>query len=524
MAATVTESRTIVARAERGPLLMFAAVFVTAAVIYVLRLESNALGASEAYSAAAAAKPGIAEIVAIPINHDPGKVLGYYVALHFWAAMFGPGEAALRSFSAVCSLAGLALLFMLGREMFDAQTAAAATAMWAFAPYAVAFSQRARMYPLVIALALAHLLMLWRTRARPGAGRAAAGGVLGAALLYTHLGGLLVVGAEAALLVRDFLRGRRNAMPWVALAVALALFAPILPIVREESRVLMQGQALDWIAAASQYSTSTRLATSAVAIATGTWLVFGRSIEPWGEEPVRWLLAWAALPAIALVTGSIVVRPMFNLRYLAPAVAASALLAAEVLAMVFGTRVRNLAAAAFTAACLVLIRFAYPGSQPWREIAQMVAATGSSAQPVFFEAGYVAHGVHARTPNDGFPFGYYAVPFNYYFKGANPREAVPGYDPDAARRAIETRIEAAGGGWLISWKSATEARSELPDASSHLQSKAVMSGEDLTVYRIEKPVGLAPGPSQAAGRTAPAGASSVPPALTRTGRMTRLSP
>jgi Dolichyl-phosphate-mannose-protein mannosyltransferase len=482
VAAPVSKPQTIAPRASRGPLLVFAGALVVAAAAYSHGLGANALGASETYSAWAAARPGIGAIVAIPINHDPGKVIGYYVALHYWAAWFGTGEIGLRSFSAVLALADLALLFLLGRELFDDETAAAAAAMWALLPYAVTFARRARMYPLVIALALAHLLLLWRTRRRPSAAGAAASGALGAALLYTHLGGMLVIGAEAAMLARDFIRGQRNATPWLALALALALFAPILPITMAEARVLVRGEALDWIAAASQYSPAMKVAAAAIALAAAAWLVLGRDIEPWGDEPVRWLLAWAALPALALLTGSIVVRPMFNLRYVAPALAASVLLVSEGLAMIAGAKVRNLAAAAIATACIVLIRFSFVPSQPWREIARTVA-TGAATEPVFFEAGYVSHGVHARTPNDGFPFGYYLIPFNYYYKGGNPRLIVPGYDPAAARRTIDERVEAAGGGWLISWKTAAEAAQELPDPA-RCYSAAPIKSEDLTVYRI----------------------------------------
>jgi uncharacterized membrane protein len=482
-AARAVESQPRTSHRDRPLLLLFASVIVVAAVVYSIRLGSAVIAGSEAYSAFAAGKPSIAAIVAIPINHDPGKVIGYYVALHFWADVFGTGPIALHSFSVVFTLGGVALLFLLGREMFDDQTAAAAATVWAFAPYAVAFSQIVRMYPLVIALALAHLLMLWRTRTHPSASRAALAGILGAALLYTHLGGLLVIGAEGALLARDFVRGRTNAMPWLALAIALLLFAPVLPITASEARVLTQGQALDWIGAVSQYSIAIKLAAAAVALAAAAWLMLGRNIEPHGEEPVRWLLTLAALPPIALATASIVVRPMFNPRYVAPSAVASVLLASAALALIFGAKWRNLAAAAVATGCLVLLPFSYPGSQPWPEIARTIAASPST-EPVFFEAGYVSHGPLANRPNDGFPFGYYLIPFNYNFKGDNPRLVVPGYDPEGARQIIESHVAAAGGGWLISWKTDAEAAQELPDIA-HVHSAVRIRTTDLTVYRLD---------------------------------------
>ena len=464
-----------------APWAVFAVVLLVAAGLYAFRLGATALDDSEAYSAWAAGKPSVAAIIAIPVNDDPGKQVGYYTVAHFWIKAASASEAGIRSLSVIFAVLSVAVVFMLGREMFDDETAAAGAAMWAFAPLAVAFSRRARMYSIVIALALAHLLALWRTRERPGAGRAIAAGALGAALLYTHPGGILVVGAELVMLVRDFARARRTAMPWLALALALVLFLPMVPILRTQSRELVSGQWLDWIAPARTYPTAIKLAAIAFGAAAGLWIAFGGSIETRADEPLRWVTAWVVLPIVALETASIVIRPMFSLRYVAPTLAAGALMLAEVLKLSLGARVRNLAAAGFAAACLVLMPFAYPQAQHWREIAKMIAATGSSSDPVFFEAGYPSRG-HA--PNDGFPSGYFSVPFDRYFSGANPRVVVPGWDPDATRRAIEAREASASGGWLLSWKPEADAAAELPNAV-RFRSSVRFRDIDLIVYRLE---------------------------------------
>ena len=64
------------------PLQIFAAIFVVAAAAYSFHLGADSLGASEAYSAWAAAKPGIGAIVRTPILYDPGKQVMYLVVLH----------------------------------------------------------------------------------------------------------------------------------------------------------------------------------------------------------------------------------------------------------------------------------------------------------------------------------------------------------------------------------------------------------------------------------------------------------
>jgi Dolichyl-phosphate-mannose-protein mannosyltransferase len=465
----------------RRPLEIFAVIFVAAGLIYSFHLGAGALGASEAYSAWAAAKPGVGAIVRTPVLDDPGKQVFYYIVLHYYTRMFGLSEVSLRSMSVICSLISLALVFALGCEMLDDNTALAAAAMWAFNPVAVVLAGRARMYPMLIALALAQLLMLWQVRERPSAGRAVSCGVVGAALLYTHLGGVVFIGAGVAMLIRDNLRGRRNPMAWMALAITLALFAPYLPVVRTQSETLIAGHWLDWIGTAYRYPLAIKITSAVGAAAVAIWFITGAPGKSDRGDQLRWLGAWTMLPGLMLAAGSIVIRPMFNLRYVAPSTATFALIVAEVVARA-SVKWRNLLAAGFALACLIMIPFARPKPQPWRDLAAQVAAGGTS-DPVFFESGFVSSENAASVPNRGFPFGYYSVPFDYYFRGANPRIVIPGFDDAAARMTIAERVSSAGGGWLVSWKNRDAVSSELPDPK-RFKVVEKFRGDRLAFYRI----------------------------------------
>ncbi|HUO05366.1 MAG TPA: glycosyltransferase family 39 protein [Candidatus Binataceae bacterium] len=463
--------------------IVFAAILVAAAAIYSYRTGQEALGASEAYSALAAAKPGIAEIVRIPVLQDPGKNVLYYIALHYYTLLFGSSEIALRSLSAVFALASLGLIVILGRELFDPETALAAAAIWAFNPIAVAFAHRARMYPMFIAIALAHLALLWRIRQRPSSRAALGAGLLGAALLYTHLAGTLIFGTEAAMLVRDYVRGRRNAMAWIAMALAIALFVPYVPAAYAQEQALVNGHWLDWIGDSFSFPTALRTPLNVAVVIAGLWIVFGVDFEdPGGGEPIRWMIVWCTVPPVALLIGSIVVRPMFNTRYVAPSAAATVLLISRSISL-YSPKIRNLVTAGFVTACLILLPFDYPPSQPWRDFAATVAAQGGAAEPIFFESGFVFRGGATGPSNGGFPFGYYRAPFNYYFQGPNPRIVVPGYDPASARLIIESRVSDAGGGWLVSWKDLDQIKPELPEPD-HFKTVEIHREPDLAIYRI----------------------------------------
>src|SRR5260370_1717311 len=303
---------------SRAPVQIFVAIFIVAALVYSFRLGADALGASEAYSAWAAAEPSIGAIVRMPVLHDPGKQVFYYIVLHCYAGIVGLSEISVRSMSVIFSLIPLLLIFAIGREMFDEHTALAASAIWAFNPYAVVFAHTARMYPMFIAIALAHLIMLLRVRASPNTANAIICGVLGAAVPYTHMAGLLIVGAEAAILLRDLARGRRDTMAWIAIILAVVLFVPYLSVAIRQSQDLIYGHSLDYLGPPYNYPLAIKVAAGLVAASVTLWLMFGPTIEADRDAPIRLPLAWIGLPALAFIVGPVILHPTFNPPYPPP--------------------------------------------------------------------------------------------------------------------------------------------------------------------------------------------------------------
>ena len=87
--------------------------------------------------------------------HPPG----YYLALKVWRGLLGESEWALRSFSAFAGLIALALIIRLGREYFDGPAAWIAGLFAAIHPFLIYYSQEARMYMPLTALACASFLL-----------------------------------------------------------------------------------------------------------------------------------------------------------------------------------------------------------------------------------------------------------------------------------------------------------------------------------------------------------------------------
>jgi mannosyltransferase len=134
-------------------------------------------------------------------THETNPPL-YFVLGWLWARLFGTGEVALRSLSALCGVAVIALAYACGRELVSRRAGLLAAALAACSPFLIWYSQEAREYMLLAALSSASLLLFARARHRGASARQiAAWGILSALALLTHFFAAFLVWPEAVWLL-----------------------------------------------------------------------------------------------------------------------------------------------------------------------------------------------------------------------------------------------------------------------------------------------------------------------------------
>ncbi len=173
--------------------------------------------------------------------HPPG----YYIILHCWRALFGQSEFALRSLSVVAGLTLIVLTYLWSRALFGESTGLIAAFLSAISPFAIYYSQEARMYALLAALAAASAFVSYRVQVRSCKLQVAGSKLqvvdwiayvlLGAAGLYTHYAFAFVLIANNLLFGLRWLAGAERRR-WERLAVwagaqvaVLLLYLPWVP-------------------------------------------------------------------------------------------------------------------------------------------------------------------------------------------------------------------------------------------------------------------------------------------------------
>ena len=234
--------------------------------------------------------------------HPPG----YYWLLKLWAAVWGFSPAALRSFSALCGVLLVALIFVLAQRLAGPNARLRlpllAALVAALNPFQVYYSQEARMYMLLAleSAALFWLLLALLDAQRAGAqprrlnGLAAGYALVAAAGLWTHYSFPIVLAAAGLVWLIDWLLHARHAangtrhLVRVVLAngVALLLFAPWLPTAwRQVSQWPQGGEAIG--------------ALDGLALTLRT-LLFG-PMRTLPEPLWPWLAAAGVLPLLGIV-------------------------------------------------------------------------------------------------------------------------------------------------------------------------------------------------------------------------------
>jgi mannosyltransferase len=164
----------------------------------------------------------------------------YYVLLHGWTKAFGESAFAVRTLSAVLSVAVLPVAWFAGLRLGGRRCAVAAVVLFAVTPAAVRFGSETRMYALVVLLTLLAWLALRRAQEDPTIGRLIPVSVLTGLLLLTHYWAFYLLAATGLALLWASVRGApatRHATRRVLGAVVggAVLFLPWLPVFLDQA-------------------------------------------------------------------------------------------------------------------------------------------------------------------------------------------------------------------------------------------------------------------------------------------------
>jgi mannosyltransferase len=128
--------------------------------------------------------------------HHEGNMALYYVLLRSWLR-FGVSEANVRLLSAIVGTASIPMMYALGKRLFGKNSACLAALLFALNGCAIAVSQEARGYSLLVLGVLVSTHLFVQMIERPTLGVACAYGITAGMSLYCHYFGMLVPVAQA---------------------------------------------------------------------------------------------------------------------------------------------------------------------------------------------------------------------------------------------------------------------------------------------------------------------------------------
>ena len=167
------------------------------------------------------------------VRFSPGRMLGlipqsestpplYYCVAWVWARVFGDGEAALRSLSAVAGVLVVPIAYSAGARLISRRAGVMVAALTACNPLLIWYAQEARSYSMLVLLTALSLLAFAHARAAPTL-RPLTLWVLASALaLATHYYAAVAIVPEAAWLLAEH-RRRRAVQVGVAIICACGL-------------------------------------------------------------------------------------------------------------------------------------------------------------------------------------------------------------------------------------------------------------------------------------------------------------
>lgn len=375
------------------------------------RLDRESLWLDEVLSVSLATRSFPEMVKATAQDGHPPFYLG---VLHLWIQLFGASETAVRSLSAGAGLASILAMSWAGRALYSARVGLVASLFLACSPYHVYYSQEARNYSFLVLLTLLSCGCLPAFLRKPQRACGLAHVACTALLLYTHVFGFLVWGAQLLYLAwgwrampfrRSELRTLLRLQACVAVVVPLWLLGPWAATLLRQTSTVSTGLQLappTLLNLATSFYQFAGSPIAAIALAPLAALEAYRGVRralgagPLGRDAsgltlgASWLLAlWVAVPQLVPFAVSQVSVPVYITRATIVTLPAFLLLAAAHVARLRPAP-RTLLLAAVVSACLgqQWLFFRFPSKEQWREAAAVVDQYASPGDAIAFDVGY----------------------------------------------------------------------------------------------------------------------------------------
>ncbi len=296
-------------------------------------LGASELTPDEAASWAAAAAPRIAEVIRRQALFNPGKLAAYELLLHGWIRVAGSTVPAMRTLSALLGIVAIVLVYWTAREVLALaptqhqapdlvdHTAALTALIAAVSLITIRYTREARMYPVLMAAALAQTALLLRARRCGGFANYAGVSVFTVLAIAANFSAIFLFAAQASWLL--FSR-RGRGQDWglkglAALAAAGIFLTPLLgAAVHSSVKALDQG-ALTWIspppwwAPVSFFNRGTGTLPFPLLLMLAVWGAFLQ--WPRRRDAIVFALWWIFVPVLILFALSLTVTPLMVERY-----------------------------------------------------------------------------------------------------------------------------------------------------------------------------------------------------------------
>ena len=435
-------------------LITMAAILLFGFALFVTNLTETPLWSDEGWTIAASAESNPAEIITEWAAVDVHPPL-FFIGLRGWRIFTGDSIFELRYYSVLLSLIAVAVVFRLGKALFNERVGLLAALLYALHDLVNVLTQEVRHYPQQMLLVMLVMWMYWRFYRQPSRNNGVVLALAGAALLYTHYwGGLILL----ALAIHAMLTRRHNLLPFIYVFLAIALlFVPWIPSLIHQITMERPGglpHALEnsvWVYRVLLYQL--------VGIPEVLWLILAGigAMGAYAATPLKWrpssssllvLLAAVLPPVLSVMVNA--VYPTLSFRSLAVIVPVVIVLAAHGLSQ-FRQREQAVLVVFITIFALTSTSANPIDRPPWPEIADHIIARSDDSDVVLLE-----------NDTDEHTLVYYmeqtAISVDYAYTQST-RE----FHPEDYQHYLENALDGKNGVWVskLDWPQAGDIRSQL---------------------------------------------------------------